>query len=155
MLVWCSGFVDFDTMAQFQSCLWLSKINLLVFITLDSCSASPQLFQAWFFWECGRHKHAHHLTSGINSFMRSADVVSVEQCMKTFGAGMFGNTADMLNGKVLMVCLHLTDQISAKSQTQCTLYTRQAQTHVGFPILLSDVIDGMVRIRDDDLLYLF
>ncbi len=79
--------------------------------------------------------------------MRSADVVSDEQCMKTFGAGMFGKTADMLNGKVLMVCLHLTDQISAKSQTQRTLYTRQAQTHVGFTILLSDVIDGMVRIR--------
>lgn len=57
--------------------------------------------------------------------MRSADVttkvVSDEQCMKTFGAGMFGNTADMLKGKVLMVCLHLTDQISAKSPTQRTL----------------------------------
>lgn len=47
----------------------------------------------------------------------------------------------------LMVCLHLTDQISAKSQTQGTLYTRQAPTHVGFTILLSDLIDGMLCIR--------
>lgn len=71
-------------------------------------------------------------------------VVSDEHCMKTFGAGMFGKTADMLNGKSLMVCLHLIDQISAKSQTQHTLYTREAQTHVGFTILLSDLIDGIV-----------
>lgn len=67
--------------------------------------------------------------------------------MKTFGAGMFGNTADMLNGKGLMFCLHLTDRISAKSQTQQTLYARQAQTHVGLAILLSDLIDGMVCTR--------
>lgn len=71
-------------------------------------------------------------------------VLSDEQCMKTFGAGMFRKTADMPNCKGLMFCLHLIDHISAKSQTQCTLYTRESQTHVGFTILLSDLIDGMV-----------
>lgn len=74
-------------------------------------------------------------------------VVSDEQCIKTFGAGMFQKTADMRNGKGLMFCLHLKDQISAKSQTQCTLYTRESQTHVGLTILLSDLIDGMVCMR--------
>jgi len=48
------------------------------------------------------------------------------------------------------VQFHLIDQISAESQT---LYTRESQTHVGFTILLSDLIDGMVCGNDLLLAY--
>jgi len=86
----------------------------------------------------------------MHSANTTTKVVTDEQGTKTFGAGMFQKTAGVRNGKGLMFCLHLIDQISAESQT---LYTRESQTHVGFTILLSDLIDGMVCGNDLLLAY--